>query len=193
MAIASLLILFVLVGILVPIPIGIVLILKSRNPTFHFPSCGRCGYDLTGFTQASDACPECGGKYLEVGIKPVQPDRPRSFRIWGIVLLVVPLLIGGVLMGGLLTARTFSQRANAQAVQARQQAAMMIQQRVNTLHRVELGVELDALAGELESTQDEQRIRDLEEAIASLQRELAGLENETNTLSESDFVDQSDR
>ena len=98
---------------------GIVLIVKSRKRGSDFPTCGGCGYDLTGSTAATDLCPECGGSFTIVGITP--PHRGGGSRIMlviGIVLLVLPLTCGGLFTFAIAARSIAPQRAAGRAGRA---------------------------------------------------------------------------
>ncbi len=154
---------------------GIVLIVKSRRRGSDFPTCGSCGYDLTGSTAATDLCPECGGNFNIVGITP--PHRGGGSRIMlviGIVLLVLPLTCGGLFTFAIAARSTASQRANSQAIIAQQQ--FLIQSL--TMDQKQLNEELATLNTQLAETTDEFERRELEAAILKLEQDLENLDAE---------------
>ncbi|MCA9254520.1 MAG: hypothetical protein KDA33_02735 [Phycisphaerales bacterium] len=91
------------------------------------PTCGHCGYDLTG--AESNRCPECGWLFIEAGVR-VGPDgdtRRKRFR--RAVILAIVLLAGA---GVMLTAEAYlrARAARDQAIAQRQ--AALAQQRAAT-------------------------------------------------------------
>ncbi|MHC4990684.1 MAG: hypothetical protein ACYTGC_06850 [Planctomycetota bacterium] len=92
--------------------IAVAVALRGGRP---YPSCGRCGYDLSGSIGQATRCPECGNEFAAVGILPPR----RHPRAAGLVAggLVMMLLALGCLGSGTLSFRV-QQRARI----ARQQA-----------------------------------------------------------------------
>ena len=105
---------------------GVLLIVFSRTRGTDYPSCGRCGYDVSGSVGSVTRCPECGCDFTEVGILP--PRRKRNpFMIAGGVVLIV-LAVGCVSLSllfatGARVQATAAQKAAAQQTAAAQQAA----------------------------------------------------------------------
>ncbi len=109
------------IPMLIMVALGVLLIVFSRARGTAYPSCGRCGYDVSGSIGSVTRCPECGSDFTEVGILP--PRRKRNpFMIGaGVVLIVLPL---GCFGSSLLFARAATlQGTAAQKAAAAQQAA----------------------------------------------------------------------
>ncbi len=108
------------IPMLIMVVAGVLLIVFSRSRGTAYPSCGRCGYDVSGSIGSVTRCPECGRDFTEVGILP--PRRKRNpFMIGaGVVLIVLPL---GCLGSSLLFARAATVQATAAQKAAAQQAA----------------------------------------------------------------------
>ena len=89
------------------------------------PTCGQCGYNLTG--SESNRCPECGTLFIEAGVTlgNPSPKRPR----WVLVSLLVLLILFVWVIGASVTYRAASQaRAQAQLLRMRateMQAALL--------------------------------------------------------------------
>ncbi|MHC4106805.1 MAG: hypothetical protein ACYSTY_01840 [Planctomycetota bacterium] len=101
--------------------LGVLLIVCSRSRWTGYPSCGRCGYDVSGSVGFVTRCPECGCNFTEVGILP--PRRTRNpFMIGAGVALIV--LATGCFSSSLLLARaqTVSAQGARKAATAAQQA-----------------------------------------------------------------------
>lgn len=98
---------------LVPLVLGIWLIVKSRGG-MGYPSCGKCGYDVSGTVGSEIRCPECGAEFTTVGIVPPRTTN-KSMRVTGICLLVIPLTCGG---GLVLTGIMSATRARSQVIMA---------------------------------------------------------------------------
>src|SRR5262245_23698418 len=61
----------------------------GRSGPMH-PSCGHCGYDLTGST--SNRCPECGRLFIDAGVRVSRPRRSRLRIAAGIMMLLIGVL-----------------------------------------------------------------------------------------------------
>ena len=153
---------------------GIVLIVKSRKRGSDFPTCGGCGYDLTGSTAATDLCPECGGQFTVVGIISPKSERKTGLLVIGIVLLILPLTCGGLLTVALVAGLTAGRRAGQQAITAPQQ--FMIQSL--TMNQQQLNEELASMNTQLAETTDEFERRELEATILKLEQDLESLDAE---------------
>ena len=162
---------------LLMLAVGIVLIVKSRRRGTGYPTCGGCGYDLTGSTAATDLCPECGGHFTVVGINPPQSGG-RIMLVLGIVLLILPLTCGGLMTLGLFASARAAQRANSQAIIAQQQ--FLIQSL--TVDQKQIKEELVTLNTQLAETTDEFERRELEAAILNLEQVLESLDAELEEL-----------
>ncbi len=153
---------------------GIVLIVKSRKRGSDFPTCGGCGYDLTGSTAATDLCPECGGQFTVVGIITPKSERKTGLLVIGIILLILPLTCGGLLSFALVAPLAVGRRAAPQAIIAQQQ--FMIQSL--TADQKQIKEELASLNTQLAETTDEIDRRELEAAILKLEQDLEKLDAE---------------
>ncbi len=153
---------------------GIVLIVKSRRRGSDFPTCGGCGYDLTGSTAATDLCPECGGQFTVVGIISPKSERRSGLLIIGIVLLILPLTCGGLLTFALVAPLAAGRRAAPQAIIAQPQ--FMIQSL--TADQKQIKEELASLNTQLAETTDEIDRRELEAAILKLEQDLESVDAE---------------
>lgn len=115
-----------LILMLMMVVAGVLLIVFSRSRGTAYPSCGRCGYDVSGSIGSVTRCPECGRDFTEVGILP--PRRKRNpFMIGaGVVLIVLPL---GCFGSTLLFARAATvQATGARRAATAQQAAAAAQE-----------------------------------------------------------------
>ena len=123
----SVAILVYLIPMLIMVVAGVLLIVFSRARGTAYPSCGRCGYDVSGSIGSVTRCPECGRDFTEVGILP--PGRKRNpFMIGaGVVLIVLPLgCFGSTLLlarGAAVQATAAQRAATAQQAAAAQQPA----------------------------------------------------------------------
>ncbi len=66
---------------------------KRRRP---FPSCGGCGYDLTGSLGTAASCPECGASLEVAGIRPIDDGKTLAAFVMGALMV-----FGGLLLAGL--------------------------------------------------------------------------------------------
>lgn len=170
---------FLLIFLLM-IPAGIILIVKSRKKKTEFPTCGGCGYDLTGSTGATELCPECGGQFTVVGILPPEPGGRRvGMLALGIVLIILPVTCFGVMTIGITTAASTAQRASSQAIIVQQQ----VQIRALSIKQQSLATELAFKNVQLETTDDEAERLELEAAITKLQLELDSVNAEIEAVS----------
>ena len=165
---------------------GIVLIVKSRKRGSDFPTCGGCGYDLTGSTAATDLCPECGGQFTVVGIISPKSERKTGLLVIGIVLLILPLTCGGLLTSFLVAGLTAGRRAGQQAITAPQQ--FMIQSL--TMNQQQLNEELASMNTQLAETTDEFERRELEATILKLEQDLESLDAELEEQIAEQVVEQ---
>ena len=104
---------FSILVVLMFVGVGIAALLKSRRHEGTDPTCGQCGYNLTG--SESNRCPECGTLFIEAGVILGNPS-PKRAR-WVLVSLVVLLIlfVGGI---GLSVSYRAASQARAQAAQA---------------------------------------------------------------------------
>ena len=158
---------------------GIVLIVKSRRRGSDFPTCGSCGYDLTGSTAATDLCPECGGRFTIVGITPPQSGRRSGLLAVGIVLLLLPLTCGGLLTFAIAARSAAPQRVGPQAIIAQQQQVTVqtLQADLNQLSK-----EFESVRVRLKETTDEDERRELEAEMLKIEQDLYDLETQIKQL-----------
>lgn len=153
---------------------GIVLIVKSRKRGSDSPTCGGCGYNLTGSTAATDLCPECGGQFTVVGIITPKSERKTGLLVIGIVLLILPLTCGGLLTLGIAAPLAARGGARQQLIIAQQQAWIL---RLKAEQR-QITEELASMNTQLAETTDEFERRELEAAILKLEQDLEKLDAE---------------
>ena len=91
----------------------VIVLLKAQRREGTDPTCGRCGYNLTG--SESNRCPECGTLFIEAGVTLGNPA-PKRAR-WVLVSLIVLSILFVAGIGLSLSYRAASQ-AQAQAAQA---------------------------------------------------------------------------
>ena len=112
-----------------------------------YPSCGRCGYDVSGSIGSVTRCPECGTLFAEAGIRP--PGRGLRTRIGARVAGVGLLVLGLACLGTGVSAQLAAQarlRAEQARAAAAQQAAVQTQLQA-----------IQALAEQAERLRDEGR------------------------------------
>ena len=108
---------YIAMAVVVPLGVGIWLAFRGLRGRHGFPSCGKCGYNVTGSIGSATRCPECGSPFAEVGI--ARPGgRYRPFMTIGGLILIV-FAVGGV---GTALSAWQAQRARSQAVMIRMQA-----------------------------------------------------------------------
>ncbi|MHC5027770.1 MAG: hypothetical protein ACYTGR_13525 [Planctomycetota bacterium] len=120
----GLLLVAILLACLGTIAIGLRLGLRTRAN----PECGRCGYDVSESIGHGSRCPECGGAFAHVGIRPIRMRANRR-SILITVLVSVVLCAFGISIVGLLTAvqvRVEAERALARAIAAQSQQQMRV-------------------------------------------------------------------
>ncbi len=115
--------LMLIVVALVPVSlgVGIWLVLRGLRRGPAFPSCGKCGYDVSGSIGSVIRCPECGSAFAEVGI--LKPGGRRRPHLIVVAVVLVILAVGSVGMAGSLLGVVQAKRARAQAIAAQQAAA----------------------------------------------------------------------
>ncbi|MCB9855036.1 MAG: hypothetical protein H6818_05055 [Phycisphaerales bacterium] len=91
------------------------------------PTCGHCGYDLTG--AESNRCPECGLLFIEAGVEIRRQSLSKSRRSRQFLVLGLLVFFGlSAAVAGMAYFRAQALRAQAiaaqQAALARQQAAI---------------------------------------------------------------------
>jgi len=82
---------FGIVFILALLTSAVLLIVFSRGKGKSYPSCGKCGYDVSGSVGSVTRCPECGLEFTEAGIIPPGGKRNPIMLLGGIALLVLAL------------------------------------------------------------------------------------------------------
>jgi hypothetical protein len=90
-----------ILAILAAVVVLIVLFIKRRRPAQQEPSCGQCGYVVTGLP--TFICPECGSDLREVGIVTTQSPRALSPLAKGIIWTIA-FPLPALLLGALITA-----------------------------------------------------------------------------------------
>ncbi len=79
---------------------GVWLFVRGLRGGTGFPSCGGCGYDLTGSLGSVACCPECGSAFAEVGIdKPGPQQRPLLLVAGAALLITASCSLGIGLLG----------------------------------------------------------------------------------------------
>ncbi len=74
---------------------GVWLFVRGLRGGSGFPSCGGCGYDLTGSLGSVACCPECGSAFAKVGIdKPGPRQRPLLLLAGAALLLTAVCSLG---------------------------------------------------------------------------------------------------
>ena len=102
----------------IPLALGVILVVRSKQRGHGYPACGGCGYDVSGSMGSVVRCPECGALFTEVGITPPRGRRNRTMLVCGIILLAVfvsCLGTGGIAMFAGTRAMTRG-RQNAQQI-----------------------------------------------------------------------------
>ena len=101
--------------VLLLIGAGVVVLIEAqrRGREGTDPTCGQCGYNLTG--SECNRCPECGTLFIEAGVMlgNPSPKRARWVLVNSVVLLI--LFVGGI---GLSVSYRAASQARAQAAQA---------------------------------------------------------------------------
>ena len=117
--IAFLLLLIPLLGVVG----GVALAVRARWKRREYPSCGRCGYDVSRTVGVVARCPECGAAFTEVGIVPPRRrSKPRpALLAWSVATL---LLVTAVLAATLLHHRATIAEARAAQMRAAMQQAL---------------------------------------------------------------------
>ena len=103
---------------------GVWLFVRGLRGGSGFPSCGKCGYDLSASLGSVARCPECGSAFAEVGInKPGPRKRPILLVAGGALVVIATGCLGtGLTMTMTNNARARATVAQAQAVAAQAQA-----------------------------------------------------------------------
>ncbi len=120
---AKVIVLIYSVGMLVPLGLGIWLVVRGLRGGPAFPSCGKCGYDVTGTIGSATRCPECGSPFAEVGIvRPGGKQRPLM-AVGGLILIVLAVGCLGTSLSGLMALKARQAQSRAISAQAAAQAA----------------------------------------------------------------------
>lgn len=73
----------------VVLAVGIALIVSSRGRRRGYPSCGACGYNLTGSIGTGTGCSECGSSFTVAGITPPREKRRLSALALGVLMALL--------------------------------------------------------------------------------------------------------
>ncbi len=100
-----------ILGVLLLLGAVAIVLFKAQRREGTGPTCGRCGYNLTG--SVSNRCPECGALFIEAGVTLGNPShkRPR----WVLVSLLVLSILFVAVIGFSVSYRAASQARSAQA------------------------------------------------------------------------------
>ena len=145
MAAAPSIMLLLLMLLPLPLVAGVALIIMSRRKGGPFPACGQCGYNISASIGTTTRCPECGGEFGEVGVRPTKA-RTHPAMLWiGLALVILPTTcIGlGVLRVFLAQRQGESQRAAAITAQA---AAAQAKAQAQAQKLAQIQAEAQALA-----------------------------------------------
>ena len=84
------------VALLVGVVAGVVVLIKGqrRGRQGTDPTCGRCGYNLTG--SESNRCPECGTLFIEAGVTLGRSSPKKARWVWVSLLVLSILFVGGI-------------------------------------------------------------------------------------------------
>ncbi len=115
------LLIYTFLGVVVPVGVGIWLVVRGFRGGPTFPSCGKCGYDVTGTIGSATRCPECGSPFAEVGIVAPRGKQRPLMTIGGLVLIVGAMGCLGTSLSGLMALK--AQQAQARAAMISAQAA----------------------------------------------------------------------
>ncbi len=104
---------------IVAVAVSLVLAHRRRD-TATEPTCGNCGYNLTGATE--NRCSECGRPFLEVGIVTTHQRSPKPRKL----LILTVILANGLMALAILATALYVRQAKraARAVIAQQQAML---------------------------------------------------------------------
>lgn len=83
----------------------LMMVANSRHQRLRHPSCGACGYNLTGHPDPSAKCPECGGLFLNVGIVRSREKPYSTLFVLALLLIAAELIYGLVYFLGWLATR----------------------------------------------------------------------------------------
>ncbi len=100
---------------------------RGRNASGGTPTCGHCGYNLTG--APGNRCPECGQLFIEAGVTFRFRDPPGRLTVTSVIAIV---LFGLVVLVGVIGMDTYNaaraRAAKAQAAAARNAAIRQARQ-----------------------------------------------------------------
>lgn len=120
--------------VLVPLVAGGLLIAYSRKRGEKYPSCGGCGYDVTGTVGAATRCPECGQHFVAVGIVPPGGRRNKVMMWIGVAVLFIPVTcVGFGMVLSVFSAQRMAASQKQAAVLAQQQALAAQQAQANAI------------------------------------------------------------
>jgi hypothetical protein len=83
----------ILLGVIGLIVLGATFMVTSRRRLPRYPTCGGCGYDLTGSLGRTTSCPECGSSFAAAGIRPAGSGQLPARFLLGAAMLGVGLLV----------------------------------------------------------------------------------------------------
>ena len=120
----------IVLGMLVPLAVGILLIVRSRRRGPDHAACGGCGYDVSRTVGTAARCPECGAAFVEVGITPPRGRRNPIMVVAGVSLVVASVTCfgSGLLAQRAAMAQERAARLAAERAAVAQQAAMFAQE-----------------------------------------------------------------
>ncbi len=139
-------ILLVMLPFAVLLVCGVVLIVLSRRRGPSFPSCGQCGYDLSGTIGSAARCPECGVDFAEAGIVPSGGPRRTGMFVTGIVMSMIAI---GCMGTGAVSSVISYKRAQAARQQAIMQMQRAMQLQLQAVEQAQVAAEEARLAAEL--------------------------------------------
>ena len=111
-----------LLAVLLLLGLGLVLILASSPRGRGYPSCGKCGYDVSGSIGTVARCPECGSAFAAVGIMPPRGKRSPVLLASGVALIVLAIGCPGSSLLFRQAAASRAEAARAPALAAQQAA-----------------------------------------------------------------------
>ena len=83
----------ILLGMIGLVVIGSTFMMTSRRRLPTYPSCGGCGYDLSGSLGRATTCPECGSPFTTTGIRPAGTGKMPARFLVGAAMFAVGLLL----------------------------------------------------------------------------------------------------
>jgi hypothetical protein len=131
--------------VLAAITLGVAAFARHGRP---YPSCGACGYDVSGSVGDVTRCPECGIAFVEGGIVPARSSRKRVALIGLAALAVGMSCVGTIGVPAMLHQRALAARRQAEVQAAlAAQAQAQAQAAANQATAAEMPPEPDATPG----------------------------------------------